>query len=319
VKFPKEVKVGFLITGAVACLLYGMNYLKGVDLFTGVETYYALYKRVDGLTPSSDILLSGLKVGQVKKIEFTEDQSGLVLVTLQIRKGTYVSKKATASIVSADLLGGRAVEIILVPGSPAADPGDTLNSDIQTSFSDQMLPVKDRAEKLMVTLDSLASSMNAVLSDKNKKSLESSLENLDKTLANMETATGSIQDMLQPGSGKLRKMIDNVESISSNLKQNEEKLDNIITNFSSISDSLAAANLSSTIRNADVAISGFADVVEKINSGQGSLGALVNNDSLFNALQKSSEDLDALLVDLKKNPNRYLHFSVFGRKNKESK
>ncbi|MFZ9942655.1 MAG: MCE family protein, partial [Bacteroidia bacterium] len=83
--------------------------------------------------------------------------------------------------------------------------------------------------------------------------------------------------------------------------------------------SLAAANLSSTIRNADVAISGFADVVEKINSGQGSLGALVNNDSLFNALQKSSEDLDALLVDLKKNPNRYLHFSVFGRKNKESK
>ena len=282
-KFPKEVKVGLLVTGAVAGLLYGMNFLKGVDLFTGVETYYALYKRVDGLTPSSDILVSGLKVGQVKKIGFTEDNSGLVLVTLQIKKGTYVSKNSTASIVSADLLGSRAVEIILVPGSPAASPGDTLNSEIQTSFSDQMLPVKDRAEKLLITLDSLATSMNAVLSEKNRQSLESSFENLDKTLANMESATANINDMVAPGSGKLRKMIDNVEAISANLKNNEEKIDNIISNFSAISDSVAASNLSSAIRNADAAISSFSKVVEKINAGQGTLGALVNNDSLYNA------------------------------------
>ncbi|MGR6088415.1 MAG: MlaD family protein [Arcticibacter sp.] len=318
-KFSREIKIGLLVTGAVAGLLYGMNFLKGVDLFTGVDTYYALYKRVDGLTPSSDILMSGLKVGQVKKIEFTEDKSGLVLVTLQIRKGVYVSKNATASIISSDLLGGRAVEIVLVPGSPEANPGDTLNSDIQTSFSDQMLPVKDRAEKLMSTLDSLASSMNAVLSDKNRKSLDSVFENLDKTLANVESASANIDEMLAPGTGRLRQMIDNVESISDNLRKNEDKLDNIIANFSSISDSLAAANLSSTIRNADAAVSGFSEMVTKINSGEGTLGALMNNDSLYNSLQKSSQDLDELLKDLKKNPNRYLHFSVFGRKNKEAK
>ncbi|MFM8916445.1 MAG: MlaD family protein, partial [Bacteroidota bacterium] len=94
-KFSREIKIGLLVTGSVAGLIYGMSFLKGVDIFTGVNTYYALYQRVDGLTPSSDILINGLRVGQVKKIEFTEDKSGLVLVTLQVRKGVYVSQKAT--------------------------------------------------------------------------------------------------------------------------------------------------------------------------------------------------------------------------------
>jgi phospholipid/cholesterol/gamma-HCH transport system substrate-binding protein len=318
-KFSKEIKVGLLVTSAVIGLFYGMNYLKGVDVFSGVETYYALYQRVDGLAPSNDVLMNGLKVGQVEKIEFTNDRTGNVLVTLQVRKGTYISQKSTARIISSDLLGGRAVEIVIVPGNPPAMVGDTLSSDVQTTFSDQMMPVKDRAEQLMASLDTLANSLNMVFSPKNRKSLDSVFINLDNTLDNVESATASLDQLLSPSDGKLRRMIENVESISGNIKSHNNDLTNIIENLSSLSDTLAAANISNTLQNADSAITDFSFVLQKIKNGEGTIGALATNDSLYQSLQKSADEVNELLTDIKNNPHRYLHFSVFGRKEKKNK
>ncbi|MFN5324851.1 MAG: MlaD family protein [Bacteroidota bacterium] len=318
-KLPKEAKIGLLVTSAVAALIYGMNFLKGIDMFTGVHTYYALYSRVDGLTTSGDVLLNGVKVGQIRKIDFLEDRSGNIVATIQVRKDVFVSKGSTARIVSADLLGGRAVEILLGPGTQPANPGDTLFSDMQSTLSDQMLPIKDRAESLLASLDTLAISLNQVFNDDNRKNLNSGLENLEKSLANLESISGSVDNMLASDQGKLKRMIDNIESITSNIRNNNDELNNILSNLSSISDTLAGAGLSKTIENTNAALKQFSSVLDKVSNGEGTIGQLVTNDSLYNALQKSASDLDSLMVDLKANPGRYVHFSVFGKKEKKQK
>lgn len=315
-KLSKEAKTGLLVTGALAALLWGMNYLKGFNLLSNDNKFFAVYSSVDGLVPSSDVVLNGVKVGMVQDIQFTPDKSGQIVVSLVIKDNIFVSKTSIARIVSTDLLGGRGVNIILDPaGAPAVD-GDTLSSEVQTTLADQLTPVKDKAESLIQTLDSLASAINQVVSPANRKSLNASFLNLDKTLANLESVTGSLDQMVSSDQGKLKKMIDNLESITSNIKNNNEALASALHNIEKITDSLAASNLASTVNNANSTLSQTASIMEKINKGEGTIGMLINNDSLYNALEQSAVDLDKLLIDLRENPKRYVHISVFGGRSK---
>lgn len=311
----KEVKVGLLVTSALVALIWGMNYLKGLDLFTSDNKYYTLYNRVDGLVPSSDVMLNGVKVGLVQKIEFLEDRSGRILVTLIVKRKVVIGKGTVASINSSDLLGGKVVDLILDSTSPPAEDGDTLKSDIQTTLSDKMMPVKDKAENLIESLDSLAVALHELLNPNNQNNLNAGFNSLSKTLKNLEQASGSIDQMLT-SNGKLNRMIDNIESISANIKNNNESLSLALKNIASITDSLAKSNLSSTINNANLTLKETSQIMEKINKGEGTMGMLINNDSLYNALERSASDLDKLLIDLKQNPKRYVHISVFGKKSK---
>lgn len=315
-KLSKEVKTGLLVTGALAALLWGMNYLKGFDLLSDDNKFYAVYSTVDGLVPSSDVVLNGVKVGMVQNIEFTPDNSGRIIVSLVINSNVFISKTSIARIISTDLLGGRGVNILLDPSGAQAVDGDTLASEVQTTLADQLSPVKDKAESLIQTLDSLAGSINKILGPENRKSLDASFVNLDKTLANLESVTGSIDQMVSSDQGKLRKMFDNLESITSNIKNNNEALASALQNIEKITDSLAASNLASTVNNANSTLSQTASIMEKINKGEGTVGMLINNDSLYKALEQSAVDLDKLLVDLRENPKRYVHISVFGGRSK---
>ncbi len=318
-KISKEVKVGLLVTGALAALLWGMNYLKGIDVFSSVNNYYAVYPNVDGLTQSSDVLLSGVKIGQVQKIEFLKDQSGKILATLRVNSKTYISKTAVARIISLDLLGSKAINIILDPGAEPAVDGDTLRAEVESTLSAQVMPIKDKAENLIASLDTLAVALSSVLGTNNRNSLNSTFGNLDKTLQNLESATASLDQMVSSDQSKLNRMVSNIESITSNLKSNNEALSNTLQNLSAISDSVARSGLSSTINNANLTLKQTASIMEKINRGEGTMGMLINNDSLYHALEKSAVDLDKLLVDLRENPKRYVHISVFGGGKNKSK
>ncbi len=315
-KLSKEVKTGLLVTGAIAALLWGMNYLKGYDLLSNDSKFYAVYSNVDGLVPSSDVVLNGVKVGMVQNIQFTPDNSGRIVVDLVIKSDVFISKTSIARIISTDLLGGRGVNIVLDPNGDRALDGDTLASEVQTNLADQLSPVKDKAESLIQTLDSLAYSINLIVSPANRKSLDASFVNLDKTLANLESVTGSLDKMVSSDQGKLKKMIDNLESITSNIKNNNEALASALQNIEKITDSLAASNLTSTVNNANSTLSQTASIMEKINKGEGTIGMLINNDSLYRALEQSAVDLDKLLIDLRENPKRYVHISVFGSRSK---
>lgn len=312
VKLSKEAKVGILVTGAIAALLWGMNYLKGVDVFSGQNKYYAIYSQVDGLTSSSAVILNGVKIGQIQKVEFINDNSGRILTTLIVNNDVFVGKNSIARIASSDLLGGKVVNIVLDTLSLPAVDGDTLKSEVQSALSDQIMPIKDKAESLMLSLDSLATSLKGVFNPQTQKNLNSSFANLDKTLSNIENATASLDKLVSTDDSKLRKMINNLESITSNIKNNNEALSGALQNISTITDSLAKSNLASTINNANLTLKETASIMDKINKGEGTMGMLINNDSLYNALEKSAVDLDNLLVDLKQNPKRYVHISVFG-------
>jgi phospholipid/cholesterol/gamma-HCH transport system substrate-binding protein len=316
VKLSKEVKTGLLVTGAIAALLWGMNYLKGYDLLSDDSKFFAVYSNVDGLVPSSDVVLNGVKVGMVQNIQFTPDNSGRIVVDLVIKSDVFISKTSVARIISTDLLGSRGVSIVLDPNGARAEDGDTLASEVQTNLADQLSPVKDKAESLIQTLDSLAYSINLIVSPANRKSLDASFVNLDKTLANLESVTGSLDKMVSSDQGKLKKMIDNLESITSNIKNNNEALASALQNIEKITDSLAASNLTSTVNNANSTLSQTASIMEKINKGEGTIGMLINNDSLYRALEQSAVDLDKLLIDLRENPKRYVHISVFGSRSK---
>ena len=315
-KLSKEVKTGLLVTGAIAALLWGMNYLKGYDLLSDDSKFFAVYSNVDGLVPSSDVVLNGVKVGMVQNIQFTPDNSGRIVVDLVIKSDVFISKTSVARIISTDLLGSRGVSIVLDPNGARAEDGDTLASEVQTNLADQLSPVKDKAESLIQTLDSLAYSINLIVSPANRKSLDASFVNLDKTLANLESVTGSLDKMVSSDQGKLKKMIDNLESITSNIKNNNEALASALQNIEKITDSLAASNLTSTVNNANSTLSQTASIMEKINKGEGTIGMLINNDSLYRALEQSAVDLDKLLIDLRENPKRYVHISVFGSRSK---
>ena len=311
-KIRNEVKVGFIVTAAIVGLIWGINFLKGIDLFSRTTTVYAVYDSVEGLVKSNAVILKGYRIGQVQKLEFIPDKSGRMLATIKISRQVFVSKSSTAQIINSDLFGGKAINIELGTDPEPLVEGDTLKSEVISGLSEQIGPIKDKAESLIQSLDSVANAMHLLLDQKTRKNLSKSFESLSKILATFENTSKSLDKMLSSEQSRLNLMIANAESITSNIKNNNEKISNILNNFSQLSDTLVKANFANTLMNANKTMSETASIMQKINKGEGSLGMLVNNDSLYKNLSATASDLDKLIIDLKANPKRYVHVSVFG-------
>lgn len=319
-KLSKEVKVGIIVTCAIVGAIWGINYLKGQDLFSTTNTYYVIYPQVNGLTKSNIIRLNGFKVGQVNHISFVPDNSGRILIELNVGSSVYVAKDSKAVIASADFLGTKEIQIVLGKSTAVAVDGDTLIGEVQLglteSLGNQVGPVKDKVESLVESMDTLAKNLNNTLSTQNKKSIDESLSSLTVTMKHFERIASSLDEMSTTENGKIKSSLNNVESISKNLKENNDKIDKIIGNLASVSDSLAAANLKSAIDNLNKNLGELAIVLQKVNNGEGTLGALMKDDKLYTNLNSSSAHLDSLLIDFKANPKRYVHFSMFGKSGK---
>ncbi|MFI5218647.1 MAG: MlaD family protein [Bacteroidia bacterium] len=311
-KLSNEIKVGAIVTAAIAGLIWGINFLKGTDLFTNTNTIYAIYDNIDGLVASNRVIINGYRIGQVKKIRFLPDNSGKMIAMLTVRPDIFIPKNSIARIVSSDFFGGKAIQIELGNDKRQVEDGDTLNSELKSGIEQQLGPVKDKAERLIESLDSVATAFHILMDASTRKNISSSFSHLTGVLANLEQATAALNTMISDG-GKLKHTIDNIESISSNLKNSNEKISNILTNFSSVSDSLAKADLTTTINNLSKSAADLSTILDKVNKGTGSLGKMVNDDSLYTNLTSTMATLDTLLLDLKTNPKRYVHFSMFGK------
>lgn len=309
-KFSNEAKVGILVTAALAALLWGLNYLKGKDFFSSNRTYYAVYDDVGGLVKSNTVIMNGFRIGIVDKIEFNPDHSGKLTVKMLIDKKTFVSNDAIAVIFSSDILGQKAMRIDLgVDPQPAKD-GDTLRSILQTSLTErlgnQVGPLKDKTEALIVSIDTVVTMLHDLFDPQTKDNLRGAIAHLNHSLTSLDNSVSSDR-------GKLNIMLNNLESITTNIKNNNKQINAILNNLSQVSDSLARANFTSAINNADRTLAQAAEVFTKINRGEGSLGQLVNDKKLYDNLDSTAKNLDELVKDLKANPKRYLHFSVFGK------
>ncbi len=309
-KFSNEAKVGILVTAALAALLWGLNYLKGKDFFSSNRTYYAVYDDVGGLVKSNAVIMNGFRIGIVDKIEFKPDHSGKLIVKMLIDKKTFISNDAVAVIFSSDILGQKAMRIDLGMQKEPADDGDTLQSLLQTSLTErlgnQVGPLKDKTEALIVSIDTVVTMLHDLFDPKTKENLRGAIANLNHSLT-------SLDNSISNDKGKLNIMLSNLESITTNIKNNNKQINTILNNLSQVSDSLARANFTSAINNADRVLAQAADVFTKINKGEGSLGQMVNDRKLYDNLDSTAKNLDELIKDLKANPKRYLHFSVFGK------
>ena len=312
-KLSSEVKIGIIVTVAIAATIWGLNFLKGRNLLTATDNYYAIFSEIGGLEKNSKIYINGYRVGQVGEIIFNSTEGGSLTVMLGIRKNFQIPLNSPAVLYDADFMGTKAIQINLSMDTGYHKPGDTLVSQIKSGLTqqleEQLLPVKDKAESLIVTVDSLLSALEYVFDRESADMLKSSIENLESSLSGIEGMVGE--------NGKLTRMISHLESITRNLKDHNQQLAAAMGNLESITDSIAKSELKSTINNTNLTLMQTHQIMEKINKGEGTMGMLVNNDSLYHNLESLSGELESLLKDLQENPKKYINVSVFGKSDKK--
>jgi len=315
VKIRREIKVGIVFVLATAILIWGLMYLKGLELLKTSRTFYAVYDQVNGLAAANPISIKGLKVGQVKKLYFHPHDPGKIVVELYLLGDYPVPRNSMARIFSSSLLGAPEVEIIPGDSRELADNGDTLLSQTEATLGQevnrQILPLKVKAENLSASIDSIAVIVQQVLNKNTRDNLVDAIEHVKQTLENIAHATHNLDTLVDSQRNNLSRIISNVESISNNLRQSNDKVTNILTNFSDLSDSLARARIPYTIAQVNKAVSDLDLVLQKINRGEGTVGQLIHNEQLYREIEKAARDLNLLLEDIKNNPSKYVKVSVF--------
>jgi len=289
--------------------------MKGKNILKYARTYTIIYNKIDGLEESGAVLLSGYNVGLVNEIHFLPDLSGRLSVHILLEEKFDLPLNTVAQIFSVDLMGTKAIRLNLAESDEFHQPGDTLIGDIEGSLQEQvsvqMLPLKNKAENLMLSIDSVLAVIQNTFNEDFRDDFSKSFEHIVATISNLQRSTYTLDTLLTNEEGRLARIISNVESISSNLRANNDELTNILKNFSSVSDSLASSDIKSTIENLDNTLAQMNIILEDINAGKGSVGMLVKNDTLYYNLEAAVGELDKLLRDMRENPKRYVHFSVF--------
>lgn len=315
-KFSKEIRTGLLMTVGIALLFWGINYLKGVDFFSRQRLVFAVYNQVEGLTSTNPVMVNGMKVGMINKLTLQPD--GRIIVSMHVTNKVIVPRNSTAEIFSTDLLGSKGVRLVFGDSKEDLQDGDTLMAGVQQSLSEQVsaqvAPIKAKAESLLASIDSILLTVRGVFNENTKNNLKKSFESISNSLISIEHVAGSMDTVLAK-QGRLRLIFDNIESITSNIKNNNENLAKIISNFAAITDTIAKSKLAEALDNTSKTLEQTSSIMEKVNRGEGSLGQLANNDSLYNNLNSTARNLDELLKDFQKNPRKYLKVSVisFGK------
>jgi phospholipid/cholesterol/gamma-HCH transport system substrate-binding protein len=309
-KLSKEVKIGLIATAIIAVFIWGYSFLKGKNILSSTNTYYAVYNDIEGLEEGSPVNLSGYKIGVVETIRFHKDYQDKIVIKFSLGKKFNFPKGSKALIYSASLIGDIAVKLELAQSDIFYADGDTVPGELEksmiSSLSDELMPVKNKIEQLVESIDEIL----LVFDEKQKANIQSSLNNIDQI-------TREMSQLVDSENSKLAVILGNVESITTNLKNNNEQITTILENFANISDSIEKADIKTTIINANKTLAEFSEISKKINSGEGTVGMLINNDSLYHNLNNLAADLDSLIIDLNENPKRYVHFSLFGKKDKK--
>ena len=306
-KITKEAKTALLVISAIILLIFGYNFLKGKNLLSNDKVFYALYNNVEGLNNSSKITINGFVVGHIIDISFA-DKSGKLKVTFNVQNDFKFGKNSVAKIYSAGFIGGKNIAIIPEENPKAyAEGNETLRSfveiDIIDEFSDKLDPIQN---KLNIVLDKTAlmiTSLNKVLNEDNTKNISESLKSLSVTLNNLKTTTKNVNGLIASKQSSFNTIINNFEKSSNNINE--------------FSKEVAAIEVSKLTSNLNKTVSEFSKIADKLNSKSGTAGKLINDPKIYNNLDRATRQLDLLLQDVKLNPKRYVHFSVFGKKGKE--
>lgn len=302
----KELKTGIVALIIIVIFIWGFNFLKGQNLFDpGARIFKVEYAKIGGLSKSSKVTINGLKVGKVEKIEFdtTEEKRGHLIVTFIVDNDFEFSKKSIVKIYSPSPLSGSNLAIIPNYDGEMAVSGDLLEGIIEeslfTSIGERLNPLQQKVEKVIERADTLFAGVNKILNDKTIDGLNSSVSNLSGTITDIRKTIQAVNSMV----------VDNQQ----NLKITLENTKNITDNFSKVSDSLSAVDFNKIISKAEAAVNNFNEMSKKMNSNEGTIGKLINDKTMYDNLEAASKELQELLRDVKLNPKRYVHFSIFGK------
>lgn len=315
-KISNEVKVGATAILTLIVFIWLYNFLQGKDFFKNVAYYYTVYDKVGGLSESNPVEINGYKVGVVQSIDFLDATSGKLLVEFSVSKDFMLPKNTVAEIIPISLLGGMKVQFVYGNGPGFYEEGDTLPGRVAESLTDmidrEILPLKDKISALIVTLDSVTGSLDDLMDDNFKDDIRGTMDNLNNT-------TGSIERIVGSKETELKNTLVSIEKFSRMLSDNSVKMNKTFTNMEMITDTLAAADIYGTIRNLKSSLEETSVTLENMNNGKGTAGQLMTNDTLYTNLSNSLESLNTLLIDMKANPKKYVHFSLFGKNNKNPK
>mgnify|MGYP003393080012 CR=1 FL=1 len=309
-KISNEFKTGIIAVTVIALFIWGFNYLKGKNLFEPPSrTFYTEYANVQGLSKTSEVTINGLVVGQVTKISFSSNplKKGTLLVEFNVIGDFQFSKKSIAKIYSASLMGGKSLAIIPNFEGPFAVSGDYLigeiESDIISAFTDKLNPMQSKIENVIVSADSLLVAMNEILDKKSRNEIKMSISEIKTTIDNFKNMTITLNNIIETNKRKIDNTMTNVELASNN--------------FVKVSDSLNNLELNKTMLKLQLTVDNFNSVVNKLNEGDGSAAKLINDKELYENLKNASKEMEELLKEVKENPKRFVHFSIFGKKEKE--
>lgn len=318
-KFSKYTKLGLLIVISITLLIWGLSYLKGNDIFKKDNTYFVVYERIDGLVESNKVLMNGYQIGQVKDIKFAPDYSGKLIVSFTVDASFRIPINSVAQIISSDLMGTRSVKMIMSSEEEVYQPFDTIpgsvEHDLKEQVSMQVLPIKNKAEQLLGTIDSAITVLTVIFNEDAQQNLSESFKNINQTIANIEKTTADLQEIVNTEKGSIKQIVSNIEEITTTFKNNTKQLESTIQNLASFSDTLAQISISPMLNNIVAASEQILLILNKLNSDESTAGLLLNDDKLYESITTLSGNLAYLISDIQANPKRYLHFSAmdFGK------
>ena len=314
-KIKTETKIGIVGVLTIAILVWGINFLKGKNLFSKYNTYYAKYTDINGLLPTSYVFINGMKVGKVTNITYMDSQMKNFLVSFDIPANIKIPSNSIAEVYNSDILGSKAMRIIIGNSPTELSGNDTLLSQSESSmFSEigkMLTPYTDKVENIISNLDSVVISVNEILDKNSQQEIKTNKKKKKKLSANLASLSSNLDNITSQEKEKIHLIVENVEKLSKTFKENDDKLASIIDNIANISDTLAHSNISSTMNDINNSLSSLSSTLNKINVGKGNLGLLVNDDNLYKNLERSTQNLDSLINDIKTNPKRYLNISIF--------
>jgi phospholipid/cholesterol/gamma-HCH transport system substrate-binding protein len=305
-----ELKVGFLALIAFLILYFGFNFLKGNDVFSSARIYYVEYENVDGLMVSNQVMVNGIEVGKVKKVEIQPAKANKILVTLRLSQDILIPDKTVAVLSDGALLGGKIIRLRLEgKGNLPEDSflkGET-EVGVTALLKERAIPVIANADSLLVSFRQISHKF-----DNTGTYLNTLLKTSNETVSNIN---GSVNGIVTDNRANIAQISANMKTLSSDLMETEKQLRPLLTKFNTVADSLNALKLGKTLKEVDATVLSLKKIVQGIERGEGSAGKLIKNDSLYLGLNKTLVDLDKLLLDFRLQPKRYIGISVFGKKN----
>ncbi|SOD95001.1 MlaD family protein [Spirosoma fluviale] len=307
-KVSKEVRVGLLAVISLMMLYFGFRFLKGSDFFSSTHKYQVIYSNIDGLVASNPVSINGLTVGQVKNIEILQDQKNKLLVTLEIKKGIVVTQGTRAVLADDGLLGGKLIRLGINYGKPELADGGMLVAANESGLS---ALIREKTLPVLNNVDSLTYQLNRVVSQFDQTGIV-----LNQTLRSANAAVGTLDLTIAENRAGLKATLANVNKLSSSLIETEKQLKPILAKADTFADSLQGLQLKQTLGSVNKTVDNLQKILGAINKGEGSLGKLASDEALYRNVNATTASLEKLLTDLRENPKRYVHFSIFGKKDK---